>query len=140
MGRNNRWGGRLRLIPFLADEYSGEYELRELPEHIPMPRTFSRIYEDGKDLFATGVDDRGIMYLDVLNVSDLDPNDCEWGPLEYSPKNREIYFGLRNCFREDDWDTNNLDLTELSTNNYFEDDELDFDNEDYESDGFQGAD
>lgn len=127
---NNRWGGRLRLIPIL-DEHSGEYLLGELPEPIPMPRTGSKIYEIDGDLFATGID-RGAKYLDVLNVSDFNPNNYEWGPWEDSPKNREVYSGLRNMFRGDDYDDEGPNIREIL------DLEKEIDDEDYK--GFQGAD
>lgn len=127
--RENRWGGRLRLIPIL-DEHSGEYVFRELSEHIPMPRTGSKIYELGEDLFATGVN-RGVKYLDVLNVSDFNSNNYEWGPWEDSPKNREIYSGLRNMLRGDDYDDEGPNIREI----------LNLENEiDEYNDNSQGAD
>lgn len=122
----NKWEERLRLISFLNRE-TREYELRQMPEELPMPRAESRIYENREGLlFAVGRKD-GKRYTDILRVSDFNSNTIyDWIPLE----NPKIISSLSDTGK-----------------NYFEDEELDFgDDENFEDDGnffeknFQGAD
>lgn len=123
----NEFGEGLELITFFNFE-TGDYDLKQMPKEFPMPRAGSKVYENREGLlFAIGREN-GKSYMDLLRVSDFNSNIVyDWVPL----KNSKIINSL----------------SKLNGINYFEDEELDFgddenskDNENFFQKSFQGAD
>lgn len=132
----NKWGGRLRLIPFFNND---SYQLKEMPKGLPMPRTWSKIYEANNGILYAIGEENEENYQDFLHSLKINSKIIyKWISLE----DLKIIESLS----ENSYSGNeNYDLVDL-TENYFEDDELDFgenensNDEDFFWRGFQGAD
>ena len=115
----NEWGGRLRLVPFFNGK--NKCVLKEMPEGLPMPRNWSKIYQanDGI-LYASGKESERC-YTDLLHS------------LNFNSKIIYKWISLDNLIKI-------KGSLKLRGENYFEDDELDFEDDENFEGGFQGAD